>query len=481
VLLQVVSRHGGKYEPLVAAIRAAFFEEGSGSSYNKTKKADNTTLALRDYGILGKDKATLTPFGQDLLRLVDDPPRLYAAFARHILTRLNGLAVVRTIQDLQTAEREVTLETLPDALRMRGLRVPPTSTHISALKGWLREAGVFVGGRNSYEVDEATLRNLLGGLSARDLDALSALSELQRAFLKALARFPASEWSRSNEVAKLAQSLFAVRFPWKSLRSSVLDACKAAGFIEFKKTTSGRGAKPHLVRPTKKFNAEVLEPLLASYRDPVGTRLRDLLRTPIARVVEDLGAPDKHAKGKALELLALHLSFTAGLDFVDWRKRAAETGGAEVDVIVEDSRRMFTRWQIQCKNGPAHLEDVAKEIGLAVVLGSNVVLLLTTKKLSRDTRAFADAAMRRTNLQVLLADGTDLRRLVESPARMVEFLAEQANRAKRIKTSGGAPASSSAFSVAEEKPEPIPAKQFRPTPSVAEETERDEGPEENAP
>lgn len=51
-LLGVLASEGGSYQHLVHAIRERFFEKGSGSDYNKNKKADNTTLALRDYGII---------------------------------------------------------------------------------------------------------------------------------------------------------------------------------------------------------------------------------------------------------------------------------------------------------------------------------------------------------------------------------------------------------------------------------------------
>src|SRR5207253_9601859 len=106
-----------------------------------------------------------------------------------------------------------------------------TATHISAIKGWLRMAGVFRPGRQSYDVDDSRLQELLGGLSVVDVDALADLNPLQRAFLKALARFPASKACKSNEVAELAEALYGVTFPWKSIRASVLDDCAAAGFI----------------------------------------------------------------------------------------------------------------------------------------------------------------------------------------------------------------------------------------------------------
>ncbi len=432
-LLRVIAANGGSYERLVQAIRKRFFEGGKGDDYNKTKKADNTTLALRDYGILEDDKASLTQLGRSLSALAGDPSRMYEAFAKHILLNLNGLTFVRTIQDLVASGQEITLETLPRALARRGLKVPPTATHISAMKGWLRMAGVFTPGRQSYDVDNSKLQELLGGLSSADIDALADLNTLQRAFLRALARFPTDKASKSNEVAELAEALYGVTFPWKSIRTSVLDDCAAAGFITFEKTTKGRGAKPHLVKATAKFDNEVVVPLLEQYGDRLGSRLRDMLRVPLQEIMRDLDATDKNKKGRALELLALRLMFLLDLDFVDWRKRSKDTGGAEVDVIVESARLIFSRWQIQCKNGRATLEDVAKEVGIAQHLNSNVIMVVTTRTFSKDAHGYADSMMRKSNLQVILLQGSHLGDIKGSPARIVDVLYAQARHAMDVK------------------------------------------------
>jgi site-specific DNA-methyltransferase (cytosine-N4-specific) len=432
-LLEVLAQNSGDYERLRQAIESAFFSKGSATPYNRAKKADNTTLALRDYGLLEGDKATLSPLGHRLTDLRNSPEQLYFEFGRHILLKLNGLAYVRTVQDLLAAGREVSLTTIPKALRLRGIHVPPTATHLSALKGWLKLAGVFEGSKTSYAVNETRLQELLGGLASGDLDKLANLNPIQRAFLRALVRFPTSQWSRSNDVAQLAETLYGVEFPWKSIAQSVLEACKDAGYVEYQKTTGGRGAKPHLVRPTGKFVTDVLEPLLAHYSDEVGSRLRDLLRTPLKTVIDELDHPSKNIKGKALELLALYLMFSLDLEFVAWRKRGKETAGAEVDVLVESARLMFSRWQVQCKNGKATLEDVAKEVGLAYHLNSNVVLVLSTRRVSSDALSFADSIMKKSNLQVIVLHEPHLRRIAVSPGQLAEVLTEHSRHAMQVK------------------------------------------------
>ncbi|MDI7268100.1 MAG: restriction endonuclease, partial [Myxococcota bacterium] len=238
---------------------------------------------------------------------------------------------------------------------------------------------------------------------------------------------------RSNDVAKLAESLYGVTFPWKSLYSTVLRDIETAGFVTCRKTTSGRGAKPYLVTPTEKFAREIVLPILDGYPDKLGGQLRELRRTPLDQIVRALTAATTHVRGKALEMLALWLMFALDLDFVFWRKRGKETGGAEVDVVVESARLVFSRWQIQCKNGKATLEDVAKEYGLARHLRSNVIMVVTTRRFSSDAKRFADSIMKDTNLQVILLDEADLSLVVASPARLAEVLHAQAEHAMEVK------------------------------------------------
>ena len=80
-----------------------------------------------------------------------------------------------------------------------------------------------------------------------------------------------------------------------------------------------------------------------------------------------------------------------GLEFVQWRLRNDETGGAELDVIMEGANLIFSRWQIQCKNSSqATLEDIAKEIGLAQVIRTNVIMIVTSGRIGDKALAFAE-------------------------------------------------------------------------------------------
>ncbi len=119
----------------------------------------------------------------------------------------------------------------------------------------------------------------------------------------------------------------------------------------------------------------------------------------------------------ALEALAFHLTRLLDLEFVSWRLRSRETAGAEVDVLVEGARLIFSRWQIQCKNSPrVSVEHVAKEVGIATAMRTNVIMVVTTGEVPATTRAFAHAVMENTALQIILLHKAHLRRIQESPA-----------------------------------------------------------------
>ncbi|MFD2030973.1 hypothetical protein ACFSKM_12980 [Ancylobacter dichloromethanicus] len=140
-----------------------------------------------------------------------------------------------------------------------------------------------------------------------------------------------------------------MRFPDKSLPQQVLNALKNAGYIEATKTTTGRGAKPFLVAPTPKLKAEILGPLLEQLKGQVDPKLVDLLTKPLVDIVEEIKSPHRYTAGMALEALAFKLMRSLAMDYVATRLRASSTGGAEIDLIFQSSRLVYSRWQVQCK------------------------------------------------------------------------------------------------------------------------------------
>src|SRR5439155_6996871 len=112
--------------------------------------------------------------------------------------------------------------------------------------------------------------------------------------------------------------------------------------------------------------------------------------------------------GLALEALAFKLMRLIDLAYVATRLRGTATGGAEVDLIFEASRLVFSRWQVQCKNtSRVSLDDVAKEVGLTHFLKSNVIVIVSTGQIGPEARRYANKVMTDSNLCIVMVDKDD--------------------------------------------------------------------------
>lgn len=431
-LLQQIGASQPDRDRVRRAIAARFFT----NSKDSLELANNTVLAMSEYGLLDKPRgdqayASLTPTGEELLALAveGNEKELYAQFARHILLNLRGMELIACIEDLLTAHLKPTKRLIVKELRSRGIYHPPNGTHANGMRQWLEQAGLVEG----WIPRRKRIETLLHGVSVDDIENYSSLTPEQRAFARAFARLGQEE-ALSNKVAAYATRVFGVEFPEGGLPQSTLFALRDAGLIECEKTTTGQGAKPYIVRPTDKLRNEFIEPILSAAEESVGIQYRRLVRMPYAEILQDLENESKHRKGMALEALAFYLGRLLMLDFVQWRVRSSQTGGAEIDVIMEGKNLVFNRWQIQCKNSAqASLDDVAKEVGVAQVIKSNVILIVTTGRIGRVAREFAERVMRETNLYIALLDGNHLRQLRNSPSEIAEILSSQAEGAMKLK------------------------------------------------
>ena len=124
------------------------------------------------------------------------------------------------------------------------------------------------------------------------------------------------------------------------------------------------------------------------------------------------------------------------LAYVATRLRGTATGGAEVDLIFESARLVFSRWQVQCKNTPrVALDDVAKEVGLTHFLKSNAIVMVATGEIGREARRFANKIMADSNLCVVMVDGNDLALIETRPAAIVDVFTREAHHAMDLKGS----------------------------------------------
>jgi len=429
-VLDMADAHGGDWKAFEGAVRAAYFEGHNTTDYNRGKLANNTKLGMIAYGIIDRE-ANLTEFGKELLILKDDEPRLYDRLAKHILLNLHGMTLVRCIQDMVASGETVTLTTLREGLAARGVHYPSGGKHPSMMRLWLAKAGVFVGSR--WQVDPFRVEDILG-LNPDEFEVLADLTPEQRAFLRALANTGTSEPQPANEIAKLAAATYGIKFPEKSLPKLVLNALVDAGYITAEKTTTGRGAKPFQVAPTSKLIADVVDPLLEQLKGQTDPKLLALLRTPLSAILEEIDDKDRYKAGLALEALAFKIMRLLDMTYVATRLRANQTGGAEVDLVFESARLVFSRWQVQCKNtARVSLDDVAKEVGLTHFLKSNVVVMVTTGEIGSEARRYANKIMADSNLAIVMLDGGDLSAIGDSPASIIRSFEREARHAMNLK------------------------------------------------
>jgi site-specific DNA-methyltransferase (cytosine-N4-specific) len=436
-LLEIVERNQGNWKKLEAEILKTYFSKhGSGGdaemgTYNRGKLANNCKLGMIAYGVIDRE-ANFTEFGKRLYEARKKSSALYDTLAKHILLNLHGMRLVQCIQDMAAAGDEVNLTSLRHGLAARGLHYPSGGKHPSIMRLWLAKAGVILGSR--WQVDETKLRAILG-TGSEEFEQLGRFTAEQKAFLRALANTGTKKPQPANAIAALASATYGVKFPEKSLPNLVLKALVEAGYITAKKTTEGRGAKPFLVSPTKKLETEIIEPLLEQLKDQVDPKLIGLLKRPLSDILKQIHSKDRYVAGLALEALAFKLMRLLDVTYVATRLRAEATGGAEIDLIFDSARLVFSRWQVQCKNTKrVSLDDVAKEVGLTNFLKSNAIVVVTTGEIGSQARRFSNKIMADSNLAIVLIDGTDLARIEANSGAIIDVFQREARSAMKLKS-----------------------------------------------
>ena len=446
VLLELAHEYGPDWKTFENAVHDRYFAQHKTSHYNRGKLANNTKLSLRAYGLIGDADTTLSKVGRALYDVREDTHILHENFAQHILKNCQGMNFVQCILDMQVAGEAVNLNSLRRWLEERGIVVPRGGKHMSTLRLWLERAGIFV---VLYRVDRKRLNDVLG-VGIKEFEELAVLSPEQRAYLKTISNMDKRGPHSSNEIEKLATATYGVVFNEKSLPKQVLYPLQDAGYINLARGTkaAGRGAKPFRVTATDKLSVKIIAPLIEQLELQIHADLRPLLRKPLEEIRRELKSKDRHVRGLALEALAFKLMRLIDLTYVATRLRGHATGGAEVDVIFESARLVFSRWQVQCKNATRiSLDDVAKEVGLTHFLKSNAVVMVTTGAIGSEARRYADKIMADSNLCIVMVDGEDLALIESRPAAIVDVFTREAHHAmdlKRLGTPGprvqGAPA-----------------------------------------
>jgi site-specific DNA-methyltransferase (cytosine-N4-specific) len=425
-LLQLVSVHEGDLSALQSAIRQTWFETRQTSEHNKQTLSMNVRLGMQKYELIDS-VGNFTELGRRLLNSVTPEERL-DLFGRHILLNLNGANLVQTVLQMQAAGETITLLSLRPALEIRGIHTSSANKSISIMRLWLQECGVF---SEHYRVNMKRYESLIG-ISADEVEALSSLPRPLSAYLRALASLVEPGPFKSIEVRRLAEESFGGRYNEKQFARDVLRPLEAAGYVST--VRSGGRAKAFTVTATNKLSSEVTLPLLSQFDVKMTPGLSAMLKRPLPEIMLELASSDKHVKGLALEALAFRLMWIVGLNYLGTRLTGDRTSGAEVDLMFDSAFPIYSRWQVQCKNtSDVSLEDVAKEVGLAQYLRTNAIVIVTTGKIGRSARRYADNIMRNTNLAILMIEGKDIQAVLKSPVEMVNILDREAESARRLK------------------------------------------------
>jgi DNA modification methylase len=396
---------------------------------NIAKLAMNCFLSLRAYQIVEKNgdddwSYQITDLAHQILAQQNNSPEVLRIFARHILTNLTGMSLLKAIEAINARGDKPRLEIIAYELQEMGYSLSPNSIYVSTMRKWLELGGIF---ERDYEINWDTVSDLLE-LDKDYIDELYTLTPEQKYFLLAMIHLDVQQLTPWNKIKDYAVSIYKVRFPSKSFVKDIINPLVSFGLITADKTTSGRGAKPNTVTLTEKARDELVSHLLTSIAN-----LTELSQTELNKsfedVVNDLTHEDRHIKGKALELLAIWMIRLTSLRFTKWRKRDYETGQGEVDVLAASDRFVYHRWQIQCKNTrQVDVDVLAKEVGMTFVTGADVVMIVTTGQFTKDAFQYAYRMMEMSRYYMILLQSEDIEAIKQDRTNIIQILDRKARR-----------------------------------------------------
>lgn len=438
----------GTTKDIRESIRKQYFSEHASARTDpqerlvqQSKLAGNVLIGLKNYQLASTegDRTRLTEIGEKLLA---DPKSEKEIFAKHLLENLCGEEVLLAMDSL--AKRNISrrhksglAKTLSElgVTAKQGNTIPENTTDHTKFATWLKWCGILDA---KDEVDEGMYVSIMGRSSGlvRKLWQLSAPQFLFLHHVWTTYVFTGETTQSVRKILKESQEKCGsyVERP-DQIAADILRPLEKTGFIVCQRTSDGRGGNSGEITVTQQ--TENLNETDFFERNERYSKYPRVEKS-IDQIFTELDAEDTHIKGIALEELAIKLGALLNLRFVYYRERSVDTGGAEVDVIFDHVGVSYTKWLVQCKNTPnsmVHVSTVAKEVGNATLAHANVLLVITTGKYSQPAREFASKAIEKSNLQVLLLDGSDLEKYREmggaSLVRRVVEINEDISRVRR--------------------------------------------------
>lgn len=436
--LRALVAHSGDRQNLQNAIWSPpiYLKQPHGVPISK-RRANLPLEAAVQYGLLERGTYAATDLTRRLSSLAAD--QIHEEFARHILLRRGGIRVVEAVQQMKLDGLRITADTLAQYLSDQGFRVTIHNTAINSLRMWLSKVGIF--DAKGWTVDPAAKEKILG-LSDEASGILSEFDDEQKAFVQALAQINPTSWYKAADVRDLAEATSGFRLSRISLPQRFLQPLEMAGLIQYQ-TKGTAGGKSALLKTTGRFRKEILEPFVTETMKSLDKALIAYYRRRPEDIYQDLSSSDRYRKGHALEAYAIYIMRLLGLRFLAWRKRARETGGAEVDVILAGLfGGMPTRWQVQCKNTPGgvlDIEDTAREVGIAVINRATHILVIANAAITKDAWNYAASINQYTPFTMFLLSRADFEEIRKSPGSMGRILRSKAEEILAQRARDGRP------------------------------------------
>lgn len=431
-LLEVIEANEGvTAKDFTTKLEKIFFIKNAANS-RKTMAA-NCRQSLVSYGILEEGGGTvISEFGKKLIGLsaIDE---VYEEIASFLLRELNGMILIEAIRSLKRSGLKIKNETVIDQVNyLLNSDLIGSGNNVQSAKLWLEKANILSG----WNINESKVQKIIG-MTEEEMQLIRLLTPEQYYFLRTLCNVNSNEYVKGAEIRELAEATYHISISPKTIAPAVILPLEKQKLINAKKPTSGRGGASYLVKVTVKSKKKLIEPLLNQMEILLGKELLDYYNKPLNQIRKDMSSHNTYAKGLALEAFAIRLMKYIGLDFHSTRLRGTETAGAEIDAVFESSHLSFTRWQVQCKNikktSAVSLDQVAKEVGLSHVLLSNVIVIMTTGKISESARKYANDVMRTMNICIIMIDGKDIDEIVELPTNIIDIFNRESLNAKHIK------------------------------------------------
>lgn len=437
-LLSILQAVDSSKEEMIEVISEIPKINNTKSIKQRKNRANNVLIGMSQCGLVEKEReritGKLTALATNILNCYSDKDAS-DLFTLHLLQDCHGLEIFDVISIIRGRNDVLTLQSIREELRSRGFVVTENEGNISKIRQWLEASGVV---DSNWNVKDDVLYALIGATYGTT-GKWSGLPRAQRIFalkLKLLQEVNTS-WIPVRQIKELCELEFGRSiFPEGYLRKKVIEPLTDDGWIEAQGTGSGRGGDSGSVKALPQL-MDIKIPLPIYTVSSVPIDLRDKLDMPLDVVFNELKATDTYVKGIALELLSLRIARDIGLFPVCFRERSNKTQGAEVDIIANGVHLHYSRWLIQCKNTKnVHVSDIAKEVGMAVVLKAHVIAIVTTGKIGSTVRQYADGLASASTLQAVLIDGDLLREYKnKGAAAIIDYLSNSAYRVLKLKDS----------------------------------------------